>query len=406
MNLCFICREYPPAPRMGGIASATRDQARALARLAHRVHVVAPAWEVPGTSDEEGVLVHRVRAGRWQVPVVARYTSQTLDRLGWSWAAAQAVGRLHREEGLEVVEAPEFAAEGVVAAWRRKPPVVVRLHTPLALVRRLNGVSPSPDCRQTVRLERAALARAAAVTAPSHAMARACAEAGYGRRAATARVIPYGIDTTLFRPEGPDAAEILGWRGGPMVLFPGRLEARKGVGDLAEALPAIGARVPEARFAFLGADTATGPGGRSWRGLILARAREAGMEDRVRFLGFVPREEMPSWYRAASVVVAPSPFENLALVFLEALACGRPLVGCAAGAFPEIVTDGKEGRVVPPRDPSALAEAVVGLLEDPAGASAMGLAGRRRVVEACALDRIAAETAVLFAEVASRGRPR
>jgi glycosyltransferase involved in cell wall biosynthesis len=391
---------------MGGIASATRDQARGLVRLGHRVHVVAPAWNGPRTSPEEGVVVHRVRAGRWQVPGVARYAGQTLDRLGWSWAAARAVGRIHRDEGLDAVEAPEFAAEGFVATRRGAPLVVVRLHTPLALVRRLNGTPLSPDCRRTVRLERAAVARAAAVTAPSRAMAMACVEAGYGRRAATARIIPYGIDTTLFRPDGLHAAEILDWRGGPIVLFTGRLEARKGVGDLAEALPAIGARVPEARFAFVGADTATGPGGRSWRSVILARAREARMEARVRFAGFVPREEMPSWYRAASVVVAPSPFENLALVFLEALACGRPLVGCAGGAFPEIVTDGKEGRVVPPRDPAALAEAVVGVLEDLPGAAAMGAAARRRVVEACALERIAAQTAELYAEVASQGRRR
>jgi glycosyltransferase involved in cell wall biosynthesis len=401
MNLCFLCREYPPAPRTGGIGSATRDQARALVRLGHRVHVVAPAWEGPGTFHDEGVLVHRVAARRWQLPGIARFVGQTLDRLAWARTAAREVGRIHGTEGLDLVEAPEFAGESVLAVRRDSPPVVVRLHTPLALVRRLNGSGLSRDCRLTVRLERAAIARAAAVTAPSRAIAAACAELGYPS-AASARIIPYGIDTALFHPAaqaGNGAGD-----GRPLVLFAGRLEARKGIGDLARALPSIAARVPETRFAFVGADTPTAPGNVSWRDYLTAEARAAGIENRVELPGFVPRHELAAWYRAARVVVAPSPFENLALVFLEALASGRPLVGCAAGAFPEVVTDGLDGRAVPPRDPQALADAVVGLVQDPATAEEMGRRARRRAEEAFAWDAVAAESADFYAEVARGSR--
>lgn len=396
MNLCFICREYPPAPRTGGIGSSTRDQARALARLGHRVHVVAPAWDGTAEAVDDGVLVHRVRARRWQVPGVARYAGQTLERLGWSRAGARAVGQLHRSEGLDLVEAPEFAAEGFAATRRGSPPVVVRLHTPLALVRRLNGTPLTADCRRTIRLERAALERAAAVTAPSRAIAGASAEAGYGPRAADAVIIPYGIDTELFHANGGRED------GPPVVLFAGRLEARKGVGDLLEALPAVAARVPQAQFAFVGPDTSTAPGGRSWRSAIQQRVSAAGIEDRVRLVGSVRREVLAAWYRRASVVVAPSPFENMAMVFLEALASGRPVVGCAAGAFPEVVTDGQEGRAAPPRDPAALADVVVDLLEDPAAAAAMGRRGRRKAVAEFAVDHVAARAAALYAEVSGR----
>jgi glycosyltransferase involved in cell wall biosynthesis len=401
MNLCFLCREYPPAPRTGGIGSATRDQARALVRLGHRVHVVAPAWDGAGALDDDGVVVHRIAASRWQVPGIARLVGQTLDRVAWSRAAAREVARVHAAERLDLVEAPEFAAEGLAAVRRRSPPVVVRLHTPLALVRRLNGAALSRDCRLTVRLERAAVARAAAVTAPSRAIAAACAEIGYAR-AADARIIPYGIDTALFHP--PAQAGNGAGDGRPLVLFAGRLEARKGIGDLARALPSIAARVPETRFAFVGADTPTAPGNASWRDYLTAQARAALIEDRVELSGFVPRHELAAWYRAARVVVAPSPFENLALVFLEALASGRPLVGCASGAFPEVVTDGLEGRAVPPGDPQALADAVVGLVEDPATAEEMGRRGRRRAEEAFDWDAVAAESADFYAEVARRRR--
>lgn len=401
MNLCFLCREYPPAPRTGGIGSATRDQTRALVRLGHRVHVVAPAWEEPGAFDDEGVVVHRVVARRWQLPGIARFLGQTLDRLAWARTAAREVGRIHGAEGLDLVEAPEFAAEGVLAVRRGSPPVVVRLHTPLALVRRLNGSGLSRDCRLTVRLERAAIAGAAAVTAPSRAISAACAEIGYAR-AGDARIIPYGVDTALFHP--PAQAGNGAGAGRPLVLFAGRLETRKGIGDFARALPSIAERVPEARFAFVGADTPTAPGGASWRDHLTAQTRAAGIVGRVKLPGSVPRHELADWYRAARVVVAPSPFENLALVFLEALASGRPLVGCAAGAFPEVVTDGVEGRIVPPRNPRELADAVVGLLQDPATAEEMGRRARRRAEEAFDWDAVAAESADFYAEVARETR--
>jgi hypothetical protein len=366
---------------------------------------MAPAWDGTGTVDDGGVLVHRVQAPRWQIPGVARYAGQTLDRLAWSLAAARAVGRLHRSEGLDVVEAPEFAAEGFAATRRTSPPVVIRLHTPLALVRRLNGTSLTPDCRRTVRLERSALDRAAAVTAPSRAIAQATAEAGYGARAAAARVLPHGVDTSLFYPDGP-RARIPRDDSPPLVLFVGRLEARKGIGDLARALPKVAANVPEARFAFVGADTPTTPGGGWWRDHLLAAARSAGIEHRLDLTGPLPREELAAWYRRASVVVAPSPFENMAMVFLEALASGRPVVGCAAGAFPEVVTDGVEGRAVPPGDHAALADAVVELFDDPALAAAMGDRARHRAVAEFSLDRAATRSEELYAEVAKKRSTR
>lgn len=400
MNLCFLCREYPPAPRVGGIGFATRDRARALALLGHRVHVVAPIRDggSPTTLTDEGVVVHRIRSPRWQIPGLGRRAGQTLDRLGWSWAAARVVARLRREEGLDAVEAPEFAAEGFVVAHRSDPPVVVRLHTPLGMVRRLNGTQLSADCRRTVRLERAALEGAAAVIAPSRALVAACVASGYGA-AGRAEIVPHGIDTDLFSPGDPPGG------GDPLVLFVGRLEARKGVGDLLRALPAIAAGVPQTRFAFVGAEAAAPPGATSWRDRVLAEARMARIEEQVEVAGFVPREELPSWYRSASVVVAPSPFEAFGLVCLEAMACGRPVVGCAAGAFPELVRDGHEGRAVPPGDPEALAAAVVELLEDPGEAMAMGRRARRRAVEEFALDRVVCRDAELYAAVAER-RPR
>lgn len=399
MNICFLCREYPPAPRTGGIGSSTRDMARALTRLGHRVHVVAPAWQEPGLQEDGGVIVHRVPLAPSAVPGIARFAGQTLDRIRWSRAAAREISRLHRDVGLDIIEAPEFAGEGFTTARRARPPVVIRLHTPLALVRLMNGEPLGGDCKRTIRLERTAVRRAAAVTAPSRALVSACTEAGYRARGFAVQVIPHGIDSSVFSPEPRERSP----NGAPEVLFCGRLETRKGIGDLLRALPDVARRIPEARFVFVGADTRTAPGGRSWREVIEEQARGTGIEDRVRVAGFLPREELPSYYRAANVVVAPSPFEAFGLVYLEALACGCPVVGCAAGGFPEIVTDGCEGRIVPPHDSAALADALVEVLECPAEADAMGRRGRTRAEKEFTLERVAVRTAGLYEDVVGRG---
>lgn len=400
MNVCFVCREYPPAPRTGGIGSATHDQAHALARLGHRVHVVAPAWAEPGTCADRGVVVHRVPVSGRQPPVLGRVFGQTLDRLTWSRAAARAVRRLRAAEGLDVVEVPEFAAEGFAATRHLSLPVVVRLHTPLGLVRRLNGTPLDRDSRATIRLERIALGRAAAVSAPSRAIAAACAEAGYGRRAAGATVIPWGTDTTVFCP-GPSRRSRAT---APVVLFVGRLEARKGVSLLLEAAVDVAARVPDVRLVFVGADTLSAPGGRSWQDWLRSVASFAGLGAAVSFAGFVPREELPAWYRDAAVVVVPSPFEAFGLVYLEAMACGRPVVGSAAGAFPEIASDGREAVLVPPGDARAIAKAVIDLLEDLDRAEAIGSRARGRAVERFSVERIARATAGFYQRVAHGGQ--
>ncbi|MBI3003324.1 MAG: glycosyltransferase family 4 protein, partial [candidate division NC10 bacterium] len=104
--------------------------------------------------------------------------------------------------------------------------------------------------------------------------------------------------------------------------------------------------------------------------------REAGVSERVRFLGW--REDIPRILAALSVFVLPSANEGMGMVLVEAMAMGVPVVATRVGGIPSVVPDGECGLLVEPGDVAGLAGAVAKLLADPALAARMGAAGRRR----------------------------
>jgi phosphatidylinositol alpha-1,6-mannosyltransferase len=195
-------------------------------------------------------------------------------------------------------------------------------------------------------------------------------------RTRMARLSP-GVDVDLFTPSA-DGAEVRrrhGLGSAPVVVCVSRLVARKGQDVLVEGWPRVLDRHPEARLVLVGG----GPLEAQLRRAISAR----GLAGSVVLTGPVPPAELPAHYAAGDVFAMPCrtrraglDVEGLGMVFLEAAACGRPVVAGTSGGAPEAVDDGVTGHVVDPEDPAAVADAVSGLLDDPAGARAMGAAGR------------------------------
>ncbi|MCS7173065.1 MAG: glycosyltransferase family 4 protein [Armatimonadetes bacterium] len=397
MRICLLCQEYPPEVKGGGIGTYTHTLARALARTGCRVHVVARAVGVPRSELEEGVVVHRVasppdllRKAAWPFTGPQSF----LDAYAHSRAAARKVLELFWAEGLDVVQSPEHGAEGL-AALRSLPqlPHVVRLHTPLFLVHEAVGRTLSPGAWVVHFMERAAVRRATLNTCASRALALAVARR-FGIRPGRIRVVPNAVDPELFSPAASPPS------GEPSVLYVGKLAPLKGVLVLAEAVPRVLARVPEARFVCVGSDHTTPSGStREWMRQVL---RKAGAEGAVRFLDPVPRAELVDLYRRAHVVVLPTYWDNFPNTVLEALSCGVPVVASAAGGIPEIVTHGQEGLLVPPGDPERLAESVAALLLDPGRRADMGQAARDRVVREYTPHRVAQRTLEIYEEAMRR----
>jgi len=195
--------------------------------------------------------------------------------------------------------------------------------------------------------------------------------------------LPAGVDTERFAPDEVARAELraryrLGDR--PVVVCVSRLVPRKGQDMLIRALPAIRQRVSDAALVIVGG----GPYGTSLRRL----AHDFGVSDHVVFTDGVPGDELPAHHAMADVFAMPCrtrgaglDVEGLGIVYLEASACGVPVVAGRSGGAPETVLDGETGLVVDGWDVGAIAATVSDLLADPVRAARMGAAGRRWVVD-------------------------
>jgi D-inositol-3-phosphate glycosyltransferase len=212
-------------------------------------------------------------------------------------------------------------------------------------------------------------------------------------------VVPCGVDTAHFSPEGPVAPRT----GRLRLLTVSRLVPRKGVGNAIEALGLLVRDGVDAELVIVGGagdaeHLEAEPETERLRRIIAAE----GLEDRVVLAGAVRHEDLPAWYRSADVVVVAPWYEPFGIVPLEAMACGRAVVATSVGGLIDTVVEDVTGVHVPPRDPAALAAAVGALLADPERRERYGAAGRRRAATRYTWRRIAAETVRVYERLAAR----
>jgi glycosyltransferase involved in cell wall biosynthesis len=127
-------------------------------------------------------------------------------------------------------------------------------------------------------------------------------------------------------------------------------------------------------------------------------ARELGLTSRIIFTGKVSAENLRQLYLISEAVIVPSLYEGFGLPAAEAMACGTPVVATRAGALPEVVGEDGAGMLVPPRDPQALARAVLKILGDDGLRKKMGAAGRQRVEKLFTWKAVAERTVKVYQE--------
>lgn len=360
MRIMIGSETFPPS--INGAAVFTRRLAAGLAGCGHEVAVVAPSpTGHPYTErDGGGVMIFRIRSipttypgqrcavlTTWGARALLRAFRPDLLHIQNHFVIGRALARGGQASRIPVVGTNHFMAENMLphtpgvrwsGPWRRM------VHREL--------------WRQCVRL----YGQLDAVTFPSHAAA-ALAQAQGLRK--PAHVISNGIDTTRFHPPfGEDASHPEEARK-RIILYVGRLDPEKGIDTLVRAMPHVLSRRP-AELMLCG------------RGVHAAALRslgeDLGVAGSIRFAGFVPDDNLPRTYRAATIFVMPSPVELQSIATLEAMASGLPIVAADAMALPELVENGENGFLFPPGDPQALAERIVALLSDPDRAARMGRA--------------------------------
>ncbi|MDA0563800.1 glycosyltransferase family 4 protein [Streptomonospora sp. S1-112] len=329
---------------------------------------------------------------------LTRYADQLADPRRVAWRSMQFAVLDELAEAAAGAAAPD-----IVHANSIETAVLGRMiadHHDVPLVATIHEHAPQAAAygRGRTRLAFRRLAPDAVIAPSGFYRDRALAE---GVPADRVHLIEHGVEAPAAAPPRPPDGHGPGW-GLPadswVALSVGRIYRPKGTLELVRAAAAARAALPRLRVVVVGPD---GPS--DYARHVRAEARRLGLADTVVFAGPHPPDTMARVLARADAVVAPSLTEGFGLAVAEAMGLGRPVVAAAVGGLADMVTDGRDGLLVPPGDVGALAAALVRLAGDPDLAARLGAAARRTVLRRYTVVRMAAQTAAVYDRLTGAG---
>jgi glycosyltransferase involved in cell wall biosynthesis len=399
VRICVVSQEYPPG-YVGGIGTQSVVKARGLAALGHEVEVLTGGDDSGPqlvSRDDGAVRVHELRTPGGEFSV---YRTETYW-LGYTWAVLGGLRALTEARSFDVIDFPDYGAEGLAFQLDRQEDdqtaVVVHLHGSLSMFAEQIGWPERGDplYRLGTTMEDLSIGAADQVLAASRSIAEFTAtHAGISHESIA--VVNGAVDTEAFSPR-PAA----GGRPTDQVhlLFAGSIAANKGVATVFEAFTRLAPTYPGLSL------TVAGAGDEEIVERMHAAGAQAELGDRFRVTGFVEHTDLPKLYRSADVLAAPSQYEGgLGMVYLEAMACGLPVVATAAGGAAESVLDGETGILLKHGDVDEATRAIESLVCDPALRERMGSAGRTRVQREFGIERYAERVANAYKRAVERRR--
>jgi len=349
MNICFFSQEYPPETHVGGIGTYTYNIACALSRMGHTVHVITSTRHSDQTYMERGVMVHRIH-NRPFMPI-------EISQLRYSYAVAKKISDINCK--FDIVQSSEFAGEALWYSFNKKTPLVTRLATPFFQLRRLNGrfffglrpFSNWMEKKQTLQSD--------GIFTSTNVLAEMITENWCIERSKV-EVIPNSVDISRIMrlAENKPIPERL--KNVSYLLYFGRLEKRKGVHVLANALPAVFEQIPDISAVFVGADVKYQDS--SMREYIKRKVHK--YYNRIMFFDNLPHDELFPIVNAAKIVILPSLWEAFGFVCVEAMVLGRPVIASSGSGFAEIIEDNISGYLVKPGRSDVLSNKVISSLKN------------------------------------------
>jgi glycosyltransferase involved in cell wall biosynthesis len=374
MKVALVSQEYPPETARGGIGSQTYSKAKGLSSLGHEIFVISRSIDASRHVTIDGnITVIRL-------PGMEDIMPEMTDIVQWitySAIVAAEIESLHKRVGLDIIDFPEWAAEGYTYLLNRTEwksvPVVVQLHGPLVMFGQVMGW---PDINSSfykigTQMEAACVQLADAVYSSSECSAQ-WIHKFYQPQKDNIPVIHSGINTKTFAPQPVEKND------NPTIIFTGKIVQNKGVQELVEAAANLAKEFPGLQLQLVGR------GEENFIKELRQKAVALGAANILNLPGFISKEDLPRMLSKAHVFAAPSYYEGgPGFVYLEAMACGLPAIGCSGGGVDEIIFSGENGILVPPQNISALEDALRKILSDKKLLESMGVNARNYVLKEC-----------------------
>lgn len=403
---------HPPDTTSQDVAeySFLSEEFRRLSSRGIKIHTIAYSGTTRRPYAVDGVTVHPMPRQRHRLTKVVPNVQRALGLLTYvplrMYARVRRCYEISTIEGFAIEVARANGADLIHASFGYpdgSAGVLVKNATGLPLLLSVRGADILTE--RTVgygaRLDdmydmlfRRALQCADVVTANSGYVLERILELGVDRRKCI--LLPRAVDTETFSPAecGNRCAAEATSR--PTILAVRHATPKNGLEYLIHAARLVANRVPSVVF------MVCGHGGNSYERQLKTLVRNLELEQHVVFAGWIPCDRIASYFRSCDVSVIPSVMEAAGNVILEAMACGKPVIGSRVGGIPEYIDDGVTGFLVEPRNPAVLADRILTLIGDKNLARQMGMAGRARVVREFQYDAMIARTVGIYEELVRR----
>ena len=398
MHICFVCREYPPSLRGGGIASYIKEISHGLHEAGHEVTVICASDDTRKEEqyDDDEVHVIRLKGGDFIIPQAERATLLKKFRMFYRFFSyrKRILHVVRRLKDVDIIEVPEYGAEGYYL-HRLSIPVVMRLHTPMLLdhehfsMQRLKRGS-LPYYWQG-RKELDLIRKAKHITSCSTSLKQWVYKY---------LCVPEERMGVIYNPIRTKDGSQCRWQWQPhgvkQILFAGTICDWKGCGDLAAACRLLHEK-GTVKFQL----NLVGKTGKYAAEL----QKKYGKESWFNIVGKVSREKLMKMYATADLVCFPSWWENMPMVCIEAMLCGGIVLGSSSGGMSEIIMDGEDGFLLPPKNPEAWCNKIEKILHmDGEALQGISMQAQAKIEKQFGLDTIVNQTIQYYNKVIFLGK--
>lgn len=362
MNICFISEQYPEETGWGGIATYVHTLAHALSKQGNFVSVICKAVQEEREYLDGNVHIYRIKPKSIKLSfipnIIQGLLKDVINHFEYSYAVYQKFKEIKK---VDIVECAETRFEGYFLLKKKIAPIVIRLHTPSFLLRKINKEKYNINKNLIEKLEKFGILNSDGISSCSENL-NSIVTQKFHLYKNKIKTIPNPINLEDFTLNGKVENDI---------LFCGRLQTLKGIYTFAQAIPYVSKKFPLMKFIFLGYNPKIYEQNLSKEKLTKFFIKEKVLE-KVEFLPMIEREKVISYYQKAKICVVPSRWENFPYTCLEAMACGKPVVGSNAGGIKEIIEDKISGLLFEPDNYYDLANKIIFLLKNEKKAEEIG----------------------------------